>query len=170
MNRRTWVLGVLAALTGCATPPPVPLGGVAWSGRLALRIEGPQAQSMSARFELAGGAERGQFGMVTPLGTRVLQADWSPGGARLQLPDGLRQYASMDELTRDSLGEPVPVAALFDWLLGRPVVGVPHQVVAEGFTQSGWRIDTRQQAEGRFELSREMPQPRVVLRVVFDRS
>ena len=46
-------------------------------------------------------------------------------------------------LTRELLGEPIPVAALFDWLQGRPWGAVPHQRTDKGFEQMGWRIEPR---------------------------
>ena len=67
-----WAGAVLIALalSACATPQrqPVAPGTQVWSGRLALTIEGPQAQSFSGGFELKGGATAGELTLYNPLG------------------------------------------------------------------------------------------------------
>ena len=60
----------------------------------------------------------------------------------LQILDTPAEEA-FDDLTRELLGEPIPVAALFDWLQGRPWGAVPHQRTDKGFEQMGWRIEPR---------------------------
>ena len=171
--RRRFLLVALASVVAVSACTSVPRtegvrDGVAWAGRLALRIDGSQPQSVSARFELQGHAGDGRFGLVTPIGTQLMQADWSAQGARLRLPDGERQYPDMEALTRDSLGEALPVGSLFDWLQGRPVAGTPYTATATGFAQSGWEVDTREQSAGRIALARREPAPVVTLRIIFD--
>jgi len=43
----------------------------------------------------------------------------------LTTPRETRRFASLDELTREALGESVPIEAWFDWLRGRPWPGAP---------------------------------------------
>ena len=74
------VIAAAAMLGGCATKPPLAaIDGDRFSGRLALKVEGDAAKSMSAGFELEGGAQRGRLSLTTPLGTQVAQARWAPG-------------------------------------------------------------------------------------------
>ena len=163
-------MAVLASVSACTSVPRTEAvyDGVSWAGRLALRIDGTQPQSVSARFELRGQPNGGRFGLVTPIGTQLMQADWSAQGARLRLPDGERLYPDMEALTRDSLGEALPVGALFDWLQGRPVAGTAFTATATGFAQSGWEVNTSEQSAGRIELARRAPAPIVTLRIIFD--
>jgi outer membrane lipoprotein LolB len=142
---------VLAALllAGCATSRPGasgPAAGDALSGRLAVRVDaadGHPARSVSAAFDLRGTAESGHLDLATPLGSVMAQARWTPGRVVLSTPQGETVYPDLDALSREVLGESVPVAALFDWLRGRPWSGaasVPTSGAA-GFSQLGWTVD-----------------------------
>ncbi|MDP9043518.1 MAG: outer membrane lipoprotein LolB, partial [Pseudomonadota bacterium] len=75
-------------------------------------------------------------------------------------------------LTREVLGESVPVAALFDWLRGRPwreSPSVPTVPPAEpGFTQLGWSVGLARLADGVIVAQRAGP-PAVTVRVRVDR-
>ena len=110
-------------------PPAPPAGtGDVLSGRLALRVE-PVAneapRSVSAAFDLRGDSRAGSLGLSTPLGSMLAQARWSPAEVVLTTPRETRRFASLDELTREALGESVPIEAWFDWLRGRPWPGAP---------------------------------------------
>ena len=100
--------------------------------------------SENASFELQGSAQAGRLNLSTPLGSVLAQARWAPGSVVLATPQGERSFADLDALTREVLGESVPVAALFDWLRGRPWAGaasVASASVAEpGFAQLGWSV------------------------------
>jgi len=118
------------------------------AGRMAVRVEGVDggaARSVSAAFELQGNADAGRLSLSTPLGSTLAQARWSPGSVLLVTPQGERQFVNLDALTREVLGEALPVAALFDWLRGRPWPGAPNQPASlpgePGFTQLGWTVD-----------------------------
>lgn len=164
-----FAVGACAALLGgCATPPPAAEGWLA--GRIALRVEaepGSASRQMSASFELRGRAERGQMRLYGPLGTTLGEAQWAPGEAVLVAPQGRTRYADLDALSRDALGEPLPLQALPDWLAGRPWPGAPSQGTAEGFEQLGWRIDLQGMAEGSLVAVRARP-PAVTVRVRLD--
>ena len=164
-------VAMTAALTGCATPQPTADETPWTSGRLALRVDAtPErtAQSVSAAFELRGASERGELRLSSPLGTLMASATWSPGQAMLLTTEGERRFASLDDLARQALGEPLPLAALPDWLAGRPWPEAPHEVQADGFGQLGWRVQTRRLAEGWITAQRLDP-PGVQLRVKLDR-
>ncbi len=169
-----WRVEPLAAavllLAACAAQPPIP-GGTPWTtGRLSVRIDasGPRpAQSMSAAFELQGSGEGGELRLNSPLGTRVATARWAPGLALLLTSDGERRFASLDELAHEALGEALPLAALPDWLAGRPWPGAPQQAHEAGFEQLGWQVLLARRGEGWIEARRIAP-PLVTVRVKLD--
>jgi outer membrane lipoprotein LolB len=181
-------------LVACTTvPPATPAGaGDVLSGRLALRVEplGSEApRALSAAFDLRGDPSAGTLGLSTPLGSMLAQARWSPAEVVLTTPRETRRFASLDALTREALGESVPIEAWFDWLRGRPWPGAPSAPVeiapsapagrapdaslemrAPGFRQLGWRVDLAQFGEGTISATREAPAPVVTVRIRLDRS
>ncbi len=162
------MLSGVALLAACATPPRPAAGEAPWiAGRMAVQIAAtPQqaAQSLSAGFELRGSDHSGELRLNTPLGTRLAVARWSPGLAVLDDGQGEQRYASLDELARRALGESLPLAALPDWLAGRPWAAAPHRAVDTGFEQLGWRVDLSRQADGFISAAREAP-PAVQVRI-----
>lgn len=145
-----WVALVLAmALSGCAQlpkAPPATTTEARLSGRISVTVAGDvhnRGTGGAASFELFGGPEAGRLELTSPLGALVARASWQPGLVTMQTPGDERRFADLDALTRELLGEPVPVAALFDWLSARPWPAVPHQQTASGFEQLGWRIEPR---------------------------
>ena len=148
------------------TSPPSP---DALSGRLSVHVEDASPRSVSALFDLRGDATRGQLSLSTPIGTTLAQARWQPGDVRLLTLDGERRFADLDTLTREVLGESLPLAALFDWLRGRPWDGAPSQPLASaaGFEQLGWQVDLARFADGLVDARRLAP-PAVVVRARLD--
>lgn len=147
-SRRLPALLAAALLWGCASPPrPADYAGLRLSGRLSVQVAHDTAgtpQGGAASFDLQGSPETGQLELSTPLGTMAARARWQPGLAVLQQADKEMRYEDMDALTRELLGEAVPVGALFDWLRGRPWPGAASQSRADGlpgFEQLGWTID-----------------------------
>jgi outer membrane lipoprotein LolB len=157
--RSWWAAACVALLlAGCAAPPRTAAPGVqAWTGRLALTVEGQATQSFSAGFELKGAPESGELTLTNPLGGTVAVLAWSPGTATLRANGSTRQFPSLEALAQDATGAPLPVAALFDWLDGKatPV--------------AGWEPDVTQVAEGRLRARRTAPPPAADLRVLFER-
>ena len=190
IERRAWCAALLCASTfaiaGCATVPgPRPDdGSEILSGRLALRVDarGPEAaRSFSAAFDLRGAAGIGSLGLSTPLGSMLAQAHWSPSEVVLVTPQGTRRFDSLDALTRDVLGESVPIEAWFDWLHGRPWPGAPSTPGAtsaaasapstpESFSQLGWSVDLSRFGDGAVSATRDVPAPTVTVRIRLDRS
>jgi len=171
VNVRAPVAALAAALlTACATPPPAP-GEPAWTtGRLSVRVAaqgGQAAQSLSAGFELRGDDRSGELRLNSPLGTRVAQARWAPGLAILDTADGERRFDTLDELSRQVLGEAMPLAALPDWIAGRPWPAAPHSARDDGFEQLGWSVQLARRADGWIDARREAP-PEVRMRLRLD--
>lgn len=182
IERGAWRAAAFAAsllfVAGCATVPGPRAddAGEALSGRLALRVDaaGPEpARSFSAAFDLRGTASVGTLGLSTPLGSMLAQARWSPVEVVLATPQGTRRFASLDDLTREVLGESVPIEAWFDWLRGRPWPGASSAAAPSspgGFAQLGWSVDLARFAEGAVSATREAPAPVVTVRIQLDRS
>ena len=163
-------LPALSSLQGCSLLQPRAAAPGWTQGRLLVRVDATtsqDAQSASAAFELRGSGNSGELRLNSPLGTRVATATWSPGRARLTTMDGDRSYASLDELSRQALGQPLPLAALPDWLAGRPWPEAAHQTTPEGFDQLGWQVNTVQRTQGLVE-ARRAAAPAVLLRVRLD--
>ena len=169
---RRVVLAAAVLLSGCASTPS-PSDGALWTtGRLSLRADAtPQqpAQSLSAAFELRGSGGSGELRLMSPLGTLLAAASWAPGLATLRTPEGERRFGSLDELSREALGEPLPLAALTDWLAGRPWPDAAHAPKPDGFEQLGWLVVTSRFSEGWVSAQRAAP-PAVQLRVKLDRN
>ena len=172
MTGRAPALLAAALLAGCATPPPATHEAAWTSGRLAVNIAadaGQATQNMSVAFDLRGDGRAGELRLNSPLGTRVAQARWAPGLAVLETSEGERRFDTLDELSRQALGEVLPLAALPDWIAGRPWAAAPHRAQGQGFEQLGWSVSLARRAEGWIEARRESP-PAVVVRVRVDQD
>ena len=157
-RRPGWLagLGLALLLSACAAPQqPGRPGEAVWNGRLAVRVDSDPPQSFSAGFDLRGTPLAGELQLSSPLGTTVATVVWSPAGAQLQQGGQTTQRGNLDELTTELGGTALPVAALFDWLGGRPT------------ESSGWLADLSRHAEGRVTARRLYPAPSAELRLVF---
>lgn len=164
--RRILTAALIAALTvllaGCAQPPvQAPLAdGQAqtyWRGRLALRVDnGPEPTSFFASFELSGQAHAGELLLSSPLGTTLAQLRWSPQLALLRSNGQARTFDSLDALATEATGTAIPIAALFEWLQGRPAVA------------DGWLADLSQLETGRLVARRHQPAPAAELRLIIE--
>lgn len=155
VGRAVTALAATLLLAACATTPrPAP----ELSGRLAVRVQAQPdaaARSLVTQFELRGDATAGSLQLTTPIGLTAAEAHWQPGRAELVTPDGRRSFDSLDALAEQMLGEPLPLAALIEWLRGRPWAGAPSRLEAGGFEQLGWRIDLSRLGEGWVLAARE---------------
>lgn len=170
------LLALTAVLSGCASVPTSGerLPGELIAGRLSVRVEATQAAAarvMNAGFELEGDGRLGRLSLATPLGTMLAQIRWSPGSAVLVTPQQTTPYADLDTLTSELMGESVPVAALFDWLRGRPWPGAPTEAAGDasepGFRQLGWRVSLGSFGEALVVARRERA-PTVTVRAKLD--
>jgi outer membrane lipoprotein LolB len=137
----------------------------AWSGRIALTLSPADVTAdkqstpiaFFASFDLAGNSDTGELTLQTPLGSTLAQVRWTATTASLRSAQGLRRYPSLDALTADLLGTPVPVAVLFAWLAGQP------EAVA------GWQVDLSGLAQGKLQAQRTSPEPPAQLRITLDK-
>jgi outer membrane lipoprotein LolB len=170
------VVALAGALTGCASlVEPSASATDALAGRLSVRLEsssGKPAKSLSAAFRLEGNAERGSLDLSTPFGTMLAQARWSAGQALLVTPQGQTHYDDLPALTRDMLGEALPLPALFDWLRGRPWPGAESRAAVPpeeaGFLQLGWQVTLVRFEQGFIDAQR-VEAPLVTVRARLDR-
>ena len=177
LQGRAACLVTAVLMSACAVAPKAldGLGGETLSGRLAVRVdaaEGAPARSVSAAFELRGDAGNGRLDLSTPLGSVLAQARWAPGSVVLATPQGDTRFDDLDALTAAVLGDSLPVAALFDWLRGRPWPGAastPSMAPAEpGFTQLGWVVSLARFDDAQVAARRERA-PVVTVRAQLDR-
>lgn len=145
----------VALLSACATPQrAIQPGEAIWSGRLAMTVQSDPPQSFSAGFELRGTPAAGELQLTSPLGTSLATVVWEPGSAEMRQGGQVTRRGSLDELTTELSGTPVPVAALFGWLRGQTG------------DAPGWQADVTRQPEGRITARRTSPLPTAELRVV----
>jgi outer membrane lipoprotein LolB len=161
----------LAVLSGCASlTKPHAEGARVLTGRMSVRVDSEPVRALSAAFELSGDAQTGALVLTSALGATMAQARWSPGDATLETPGNRVRYPDLDALAEQALGERVPLAALFDWLRGRPWGGAGSQPLTDGergFTQLGWRVGLARYAEGWVEARRAQA-PAVTVRARLD--
>ena len=167
---RVAALLLALALAGCAQlqkAPPAAVTEARLSGRISVTVAGNvhnRGTGGAASFELFGGPQAGRLELTSPLGALVARAEWRPGLVSLQTPGDERRFDDLDALTRELLGEPVPVAALFDWLQARPWPAAPHEKTTAGFEQLGWRIEPKLPAL----VATRLAEPVVTLRARLD--
>ncbi len=128
-----------------------------WAGRISLQIQSEPPQAFYASFELKGHADNGELALISPLGSILGMMRWTPLQATLEQGGSIQRFASTSELLAQATGAAVPVAALFDWLVGTNTAA------------PGWAADLTQQANGRISAKRTSPAPPVDLRIVLDK-
>lgn len=159
-RRRVLALALSSALlaAGCATPRMTPVDANAyWSGRMAIQVLKDPPESLSAGFELQGSAQAGEMVLLSPIGTTLARLEWTPQGARLAQGQQQVDSISLQRLGARLTGTELPIAALFEWLAGRP---------AEA---PGWQVDLSAHAQGRISAERREPSPGAVLSIALDR-
>lgn len=164
-------------LGGCATTqPPAPLpdeAGRARVGRLAVQVAGDSARSFSAGFELEGSAAQGQLTLFSPIGLPLGRAQWRPGEVQLDSGAQTQRFDHLDTMMEALVGDALPLAALFDWIDGRPWSGASSRPLSEadgapGFRQLGWSVRTGRLPEGLLLAERRLPAPTVTVRLRLD--
>ncbi len=177
VRHRVAALATALLLAACSVVPKMPaaVADQTLSGRLAVRVDGvngADARAVSTAFELQGGPEAGRLNLSTPLGSVIAQARWAPGEVVLFTPQGERRFDDLDALSREVLGESLPIAAMFDWLRGRPWPGAQSRAnvapAEAGFEQLGWAVSLSQFDEDLIAARREQA-PVVTVRAKLDR-
>ena len=125
---------------------------------MSVQVAGAQPQTTSGSFELSGSPSQGELVLLNPLGNIVARVQWTAQQASVTQGQQTRQAGSLDELTQELMGTSLPIAALFDWLQGKPT---PAQ---------GWEADLSAHGEGKITAQRLFPQPEASLRIVLERS
>jgi len=157
-------LGLVAMLTGCATPllmvaPPAPSPKVyekKWQGRLSMTVQTQPPRAMSASFLLEGDARTGELLFYSPLGTTMASLQWNPLTSQLIQGHQQRRFDSIEHLTEELTGAALPINAMFDWLEGT------HSAAP------GWQVDLSAFADGSVVAKRSSPEPMVLLRIKLD--
>jgi outer membrane lipoprotein LolB len=168
---RAFLAVAVLTLGACASAPPRPAAD-SLAGRLVLQVSSTETEAarvFSASFELRGAPEAGQLDLLAPTGTVVARARWQPGGAQVESSQGTARYASLADLTQRTLGERLPMEALFDWLQGRPWPALAHQRLPQGFEQAGWVVDVSALGRGSI-VARRDSRPVVTLRLRLDQT
>ena len=112
------------------------------------------AVTANVRWEHA--AEQDEIWLMTPTGQTLAHIVDSPTGALLTRADQQQYRArSVEALTRQALGWPLPLTLLQYWLRGTPAPGAPPSEVRRdaadrlvALTQSGWRVALTYHGEG----------------------
>lgn len=136
---------------GCAVQPAVPGGGTtvardrldafAIEGRFSLRHED---KNYSGRLSWRHQGINDEVLLASPFGQGIAQITTGDDGARLVTNEGKTYTAATSEqLTRQVLGYPLPLARLADWVRGRATVA--FETDARGrplrLRDEAWRID-----------------------------
>lgn len=182
---------LIAGLSGCATPPQSGLAAstlrsyreqIEITGRMSAKYEANyREQSISVHFTWTQTPDQTLISLRSPMGQTVARIAINAAGAELTRSGEPTRYApSIDELSTEVLGWPLPVAGLRDWLQG--FLNAQHRVAlteasaAQAFTVDGWQLrytgwQTEDNVErpNRFDLSRQTTKAGpVALRVVVD--
>lgn len=181
-------------LAGCASlaPPSTPKvsaprpfrQAIELAGRLSMHYQtGDKEEALHGNFTWAQTASDTTVTLRSPLGQTLAIITATPAGATLtQSGQALRSAIDVDTLTANTLGWPLPVAGLREWLQGfavdrggRPFVASPQTSEVE--TRDGWQLryqawaedDAAQARPRRIDLARYTAQAGdVSIRIVID--
>lgn len=156
---------------GAATPARLAL-----QGQLSIKLLAWQnlpAKGLSLGFFFSGHTDQGLLDLMTPLGTLMAQVGWHADEAWVVNQEGRQTFADLDELSRQTLGEALPLRHLVHWMQGQPDPGQPSSLTDQPgvFEQAGWRIDTREFAEQRIQATRNASEQQraIHIKVYLDR-
>ena len=140
---------------GCSTTAPATRNAlprtyheaISMAGRLSVQYQqNGKPQSMQGKFSWTQSGEMTSIALLSPLGQTMAKIEIAPGHASLQQAgEPLRQAADISELSTQTLGWPMPVAGLRNWLQGftleedgnkRPAM--PDTLPS--FSSDGWQV------------------------------
>ncbi|WP_292937464.1 lipoprotein insertase outer membrane protein LolB [Noviherbaspirillum sp.] len=148
----------LSLLAGCASlSPPATVdrptaarpyhAAIDFTGRLSVRYQGPRnEEALHGSFLWSQTPASTKVSLLSPLGQTIAVIDVTPDGATLtENGQTLRSASDVDDLTAQTLGWPLPVAGLREWLQGFALDAGGRRFVAtpgapEVMTKDGWRI------------------------------
>lgn len=194
--RRIGVAALFLSLGACATLPPHGVSpapaaasnhyseAIDLKGRLSLRYErNGKEEAIHGNFEWAQTPGRIDLTLLSPIGQTLATVDIRPRLATLtQANQSPRTAPDADALVADTLGWPLPISGLRDWLQGivtnaggKRILATP-QVADAIITQDGWRLryvswegDGTARRPKRIDLERYTPQAgEVSVRIVID--
>jgi outer membrane lipoprotein LolB len=153
MNRRLTLLVLAATLAGCATTSTnvATVGAyrdsIDLGGRLSVNYQKDgKLESLTGGFDWAQRPGRVDVTLTNPLGQTAATIEVTPQSATLtQAGRPPVTEADIDTLTQRSLGWPLPVSGLRDWLQGYAVDAQGQRFSAsparnEVATKDGWRL------------------------------
>jgi outer membrane lipoprotein LolB len=180
-------------LAGCAGVPTTPVAPQAEAqrsyhraidigGRLSVRYQqNGRDEALHGSFTWNQRPESTTIALLSPLGQTMAEIVVTPAMSSLtQAGQGTRMAANADALAADTLGWPLPVSGLRDWLQGFSAKGQRIPIGdgdAAAITDNGWRIRYASWETGadgkphpkRIDLSRNTAQAgEVSLRIVLD--
>lgn len=145
-------------------------------GQLSIKLQAFQdqeAKGISLGFFFTGTQQLGQLDLMTPLGSQMAQVRWTQTDAWLQTEQGQRHFDTLDQLSQETLGEPIPLSALMYWIKGEaaPHLAAPTETQSQSFEQAGWIITTTDVAQGSVSARRpaSAQQRGIALKVRLDR-
>lgn len=127
-----------------------------WSGRISISTTQPKPQRMTASFELSGSPQAGMLTLISPLGTTLATARWSPGLAELEQGGQRMRYPDIQSLITVALSQPLPLETVFAWLNG------------QDHAADGWTPDLKDLSQGRLGAHRSDAQGDADVRIVLD--
>lgn len=146
--RYFFLLLALGWLAGCAVQPPLDISGTPdlalqkrlaatnrwhFTGKLAVRT--PQ-QSESAQVLWQQDADSYDIRLAGPAGLKATHIYGKPGDANFEQGDHLASADSVEALSEQLVGWPLPAAELTWWLRGIPASS--ERIQSIGYTTEGW--------------------------------
>lgn len=188
MQRRAFLFA-LAWLGACSTTVPLPSGtrqyrsDLRLSGRLSVsyRADGTP-RAMQGKFLWTQRDQEIDIELLTPLGQTMARIAIAPGRARIEQAGGeVREASSIEQLTEQTLGWPLPADGLRYWLqgftrdsMGQLTMITPDQsgsLRSEGWKlrYAAWQADRSTTVPKRIDFSRETKSSELSIRLVIDR-
>lgn len=152
---RCLILAFTLLLGACSTAPSTKTSlpsapyyeVISLSGRLSVSYQQQgKAQSLQGKFNWDQTATTTHIALFTPLGQTMAQIVIEPDRAMLQQTgEAVRIASDVSALTTDTLGWPLPVTGLKEWLQGfySNALGKQQMVKRDaqaGFIQNGWEV------------------------------
>ena len=120
--KSTLAAAVIAAFfVGCASVSPIATQPLReYEGRLALTVHQATPQTWQARFRLEGTGAEGRLTLISPIGTTLALASWTPGSALIQRGNEVNEYPSADAMLNALIGSGIQMAQLWRWVTNDP--------------------------------------------------